>query len=109
MSNDQPQSGYDAEMIRDIRSARAQAADDSWSLRLTLGEIDALLRAVDDRDDALRRLVGEWEGEAPDPRPVVTVTPHLGNAGEGLEPDSDIPAWRGDFSPTFDDDHDTTA
>lgn len=77
---------YDGEMIAQIRSARAQADDDErWSIRLTLGEVDALLRAVDARDDALRRLVGEWEGDIPEPRTAVEVATHTGTLGEYAE------------------------
>lgn len=86
---DANESRYDSEMIAHIRSARAQAADDQWSIRLTLGEVDALLRAVDDRDDLKRRLVGEWEGDVPEPMPAVEVVPHEGTLGEFVEAQSD--------------------
>lgn len=86
---------HDAEIIRDLRAQRAKLDErettEAWSLRLTFGEIDALLRAVDDRDDAVRRLVGEWEGDVPEPLPVVEVAPYVGELGE--RPDEKIGAW----------------
>lgn len=84
MSAGEPSGDYDAAMIRDIRAARGKATSDSWSLRLTLGELDAFLRAVDERDDLKRRLIGEWEGDVPEPVRVVEVTTHKGDLGESL-------------------------
>lgn len=79
---------YDERMIREIRSARTQADDDErWSIRLTLCEVDALLRAVDERDDLKRRLIGEWEGDIPEPVRVVEVTTHKGDLGEAMAAD----------------------
>jgi hypothetical protein len=69
----------DARVIRDLRQnlERVESLEDGaahgWSLRLTFGEIRALLRAVDERDDLKRRLLGEWEGDLPEPKPAAPV------------------------------------
>lgn len=71
----------DSQMIADIRRARSKADDDErWSIRLTLGEVDALLRAVEARDDAIRRLVGDDEPDLPKPVRVATHR-YIGNTG----------------------------
>lgn len=69
----------DARVIRELRQnlERVESLEDGaahgWSLRLTFGEIRALLRAVDERDDLKRRLLGEWEGDLPEPKPAAPV------------------------------------
>ena len=69
----------DARVIAELRQnlerveSTENGAAHGWSLRLTFGEIRALLRAVDERDDLKRRLLGEWEGDIPEPKPAVEV------------------------------------
>lgn len=69
----------DARVIRDLRQnlerveSLENGAAHGWSLRLTFGEIRALLRAVDERDDLKRRLLGEWEGDLPEPKPAAPI------------------------------------
>lgn len=43
-----------------------------WSMRLTVEEVDLLLKIVDERDELRRQLVGDWEP----PFPPATVVPH---------------------------------
>lgn len=84
--NEANQASHDAKVVADLRSNRAlqnaREVDDRWSMRLTFGEIDALLRIADERDDLKRRLIGEWEGDVPEPLPVVDVVQHEGTLGE---------------------------
>lgn len=63
----------DARMIRDVREYRA-GTHRFGTIPLELAEVDALLRAVDERD-RLRREFIDMPDETPAPQPAVTVHP----------------------------------
>lgn len=61
----------DARMLADLREWRARVSADTrearrWSMRLTIDELDMLLRAAAERDALKAALCSEWEAEIPD-------------------------------------------
>jgi len=65
---------HEAAILSDLRRTHAQlkkvgdgtprpTVPATWSMRLTVEEVDLLLAIVDERDDLKRRLVGDWEGD----------------------------------------------
>ncbi len=60
----------DARLLADLREWRARLHPTSlegnrWSARLTIVELDALLRIADERDALRRAAVAEWEADIP--------------------------------------------
>jgi len=70
---------FEAQILADLRRTHAQlkanvggsngvptnAVAAAWSMRLTVEEVDLLLRIVDERDDLKRRLLSDWEPDLP--------------------------------------------
>jgi hypothetical protein len=53
------EAAHDATIIGEVRAVRRNLA--KLAILMTVEEIDALLRAVDERDDLKRRLLSDWE------------------------------------------------
>jgi hypothetical protein len=69
---------HDAAMIADLRAWRARvgaAEGDRWSARFTLGEIDAVLRAIDERDE-LKRAAAAMPDEREAPHRILRAACH---------------------------------
>lgn len=71
-AGDGGQSRHDATIIAELRDIRGRIGA-KLSMSVTLEEVDALLRAVDERDELRRQTVGDWEPEFP-PVTVSSVT-----------------------------------
>lgn len=79
----------DRQLIDELRSARGRLGTATpLAMKVTLEELDALFRAVDERDELRRQTVGDWEPDFP----PVRVEKHAGIAG--------IPAHWVDATPT---------
>lgn len=66
---------HDETIIGELRTTR-RGIGQRLSMMVTLEEVDALLRAVDERDELRRQTVGDWEPDFPPVR-VDTFTPSL--------------------------------
>lgn len=72
-AGDGGQSRHDATIISELRTVRARIGA-KLSMSITLEEVDALLRAVDERDELRRQTVGDLEAGFPPVR-VTSVLP----------------------------------
>lgn len=90
----QDDAAFASQMLDEIRASRQriEAQGETWSMRLTFGEVDLLLAAVDERD-RLRREFCDMPDEAP--RPAVSLDPLRDEHGVlSLPPDiqpADVP------------------
>lgn len=70
---------FEAQILADLRRTHAQLKKTppsstpaqgngvhGWSMRLTVEEVDLLLKIVDERDDLKRRLLSDWEPDFPE-------------------------------------------
>ena len=82
---------YASQMLDGIRTSRRriEAQGETWSMRLTFGEVDLLLAAVDERD-RLRREFCDMPDEAP--RPAVSLDPLRDEHGIPPRPGA-LPTW----------------
>lgn len=89
-------SDFEAQILADLRRTHAQLKGagrvqvdipSTWSMRLTLEEVDVLLAAVDERDELRRQSVGDWEPDFPPVRVDV-----VGYVADRLIPDGALPS-----------------
>lgn len=65
----------DRQLIDELRSARRRLEGATpLAMKVTLEELDALFRAVDERDELRRQTVGDWEPDFPPVRVVPPAT-----------------------------------
>ena len=100
----------DARLLGDLREWRARLAATSlegnrWSARLTIDELDMLLRAVAERDALKAALCSEWEADMPaeireraaepdEGLPVATATGDCRYCGESIIRKTGTNVWR---------------
>jgi len=90
-------SAHDETIIGELRRCRANLREPApadraaWTMKLTMEEVDALLRAVDERDELRRQTVGDLETGI---NPVRVETMSLGDHGIATVPERFQPATR---------------